>query len=43
MFIYPVEIKGTLDDLRRKIAEMEAEISTDIQRGRVVDPPPKQS
>ncbi len=38
MFIYPVEIKGTLDDLRRKIAEMEAEISTDIQRGRVVDP-----
>ena len=38
MFVYPVEIKGTLDDLRRKIAEMEAEISTDIQRGRVVDP-----
>ena len=38
MFIYTVEIKGTLDDLRRKIAEMEAEISTDIQRGRVVDP-----
>jgi len=38
MFIYPIEAKGTLDDLRRKIAEMEAEISTDIQRGRVVDP-----
>jgi len=38
MFVYPVEIKGTLDDLRRKTAEMEAEISTDIQRGRVVDP-----
>jgi len=38
MFIYPVEAKGTLDDLRRKIAEMEAELSTDIQRGRVVDP-----
>ena len=38
MFIYPVEAKGTLDDLRRKVAEMEAEISTDIQRGRVVDP-----
>ena len=38
MFVYPVESKSTLDDLRRKIAEMEAEISTDLQRGRVVDP-----
>jgi len=38
MFVYPVESKSTLDDLRRKIAEMEAEISTDLQRGRIVDP-----
>ncbi len=38
LFIYPVEGKSVLDDLRRKIAEMEAEISTDIQRGRVVNP-----
>ena len=38
MFIYPVEGKSVLDDLRRKIAEMEAEISTDIQRGRVINP-----
>ncbi|OGD09618.1 hypothetical protein A2397_00950 [Candidatus Amesbacteria bacterium RIFOXYB1_FULL_44_23] len=38
MFVYPVESKSTLDELRRKIAEMEAEISTDSQRGRVVDP-----
>lgn len=38
MFIYPVESKSTLDDLRRKIAEMEAELSTDMQRGKVVDP-----
>lgn len=38
MFIYPVESKSTLDELRRKIAEMEAEISTDMQRGRVVNP-----
>ncbi len=38
MFIYPVESRSTLDDLRRKIAEMEAEISTDMQRGRVIDP-----
>ncbi|MFA5828481.1 MAG: ATP-binding protein [Candidatus Shapirobacteria bacterium] len=38
MFIYPTDGKEILDDLRRKIAEMEAEINTDIQRGRVVDP-----
>lgn len=37
-FIYPVEGKSVLDDLRRKIAEMEAEIATDLQRGRIVDP-----
>jgi len=38
LFIYPVESKTVLDDLRRKIAEMEAEISTDIERGRVINP-----
>lgn len=38
MFIYPVEGKTVLDDLRRKIVEMEAEISLDIQRGRVINP-----
>jgi type IV secretory pathway VirB4 component len=38
MFIYPVESKSTLDDLRRKITEMEAEISTDLQRGRIINP-----
>ena len=37
-FIYPVEGKTILDELRRKIAEMEAEIATDLQRGRVVNP-----
>jgi type IV secretory pathway VirB4 component len=36
--IYPVEGKSVLDDLRRKIAEMEAEIYTDLERGKVVDP-----
>lgn len=36
--IYPVEGKTVLDDLRRKIAEMEAEIATDLQRGRIVNP-----
>ena len=35
MFIYPIEGKGVLDDLRRKITEMEAEINSDIQRGRI--------
>lgn len=35
MFIYPVEVKGTLEQLRRRIAEMEAEISADIERGRI--------
>lgn len=38
MFYYPVESKGVLSDLRRKIAEMEATITTDIERGKVVDP-----
>jgi len=38
MFHYPIEAKGVLDDLRRKIGEMEATIETDIQRGRVIDP-----
>ncbi len=38
MFIYPSESKGVLDDLKRKIAEMEATIQTDIERGKIVDP-----
>jgi hypothetical protein len=38
MYIYPTDGKEVLDDLRRKIAEMEAEINSDIQRGRVADP-----
>jgi len=37
-YIYPVEGKTILDDLRRKIAEMEAEISIDIQRGKIANP-----
>lgn len=37
-YIYPVDGKSVLDDLRRKIAEMEAEITTDIERGRLIDP-----
>jgi len=38
MYIYPVEGKGVLDNLRRKIAEMEAEIQTDLERGRIINP-----
>ena len=37
-YIYPVDGKSVLDDLRHKIAEMEAEMSTDIERGKIVDP-----
>ena len=37
-YIYPAEGKTVLDDLRRKITEMEAEISTDIQRGKIINP-----
>ena len=37
-FIYPVEIKGILEDFRHKIAEMEAEIMTDLERGKIVNP-----
>lgn len=38
MYQYPVEAKGVLDDLKRKITEMEATIASDIQRGHVLDP-----
>jgi len=37
MFIYPVEGKGVIEDLRHKIAEMEAELQGDIQRGRIIN------
>lgn len=38
MFIYPSESGQILKDLRRKIAEMEATIETDMKGGKVVDP-----
>jgi hypothetical protein len=37
-FIYPVEGKGVLTELRHKVAEMEAEIATDLERGKIVNP-----
>ena len=33
MYLYPSEGKEILDDLRRKIAEMEAELSSDVFNG----------
>ena len=38
MYQYPAEAKGVLDDLKRKITEMEATIAMDIQHGHVMDP-----
>ncbi len=38
MFIYPTNSKTVLDDLRHKIAEMEATIETDIENNRPVNP-----
>jgi len=38
MYIYPMEGKGVLDDLRRKIAEMEAELQITTEKGRLPNP-----
>lgn len=38
MFLYPSNSKDVLENLRRKIAEMEATIQTDMERGREIDP-----
>lgn len=38
MFYYPIKSKGILDDLRRKITEMEATVRTNEERGKISDP-----
>jgi len=38
MFYYPVKSKGILDDLRRKITELEATVKSDQERGKIADP-----
>ncbi len=38
MHIYPQESREILDNLRRKVGEMEATIQSDIKRGRVIEP-----
>ena len=38
MFIYPVESQVVLNDLRKKVAQMEAGLQIDAEKGRVRDP-----
>lgn len=38
MFYYPVKSKGILEDLKKKITEMEATVRTDKERGKIMDP-----
>ena len=38
MFIYPSESKEILNELKRKIAQMQATIESDIKAGKAVDP-----
>ena len=38
MFIYPTESKEVLNELKHKIAEMQATIESDMKAGKVVDP-----
>lgn len=38
MYIYPVESREILENLKRKIGEMEATVQSDVKRGRVIDP-----
>ncbi len=38
MFYYPVKSKGVLDDLRRKITELEATVRSDQEKGKIADP-----
>ncbi len=38
MYIYPTESAAVLENLRRKVGEMEATIQSDMKRGRVIEP-----
>lgn len=38
MFYYPVKAKSILDDLRKKITELEATVKTSTEKGRLIDP-----
>ena len=38
MYIYPTKSEEVLENLKRKVGEMEATIQSDMKRGRVVEP-----
>lgn len=38
MYIYPTKSEEVLENLRRKVGEMEATIQSDLKRGRVIEP-----
>jgi conjugal transfer ATP-binding protein TraC len=38
MYIYPTRSEEVLDNLKRKVGEMEATIQSDLKRGRVIEP-----
>lgn len=38
MFYYPVETRGVVNKLQRKIAEMQSEITTELSEGKIVNP-----
>lgn len=38
MFIYPTKSEEVLENLKRKVGEMEATIQSDLKRGRVIEP-----
>lgn len=38
MFVYPSESKAILNELKRKIAEMQATVESDMKAGKVIDP-----
>jgi hypothetical protein len=38
MFYYPVKAKSILEDLRKKITELEATVKSSTEKGRLIDP-----
>lgn len=38
MYVYPTKSEEVLDNLKRKVGEMEATIQSDMKRGRVIEP-----
>ena len=38
MFVYPTQMQEVMENLKRKVGEMEATIQSDMKRGRVIEP-----